>query len=356
MESIRSSLSVNAASFSVIPEEVSRSSEEDRFLEEKENKERSRFDSSLCTETEKRIALIPRLAAHMLLHPDGTLNLGRIPRILSHLLNPQCHEDQVDCTIREFCSLLGCDKATIQNGMEKIDLPPHGSIGERIVQISCGASPDYVPSLYDVRWAVLSALLTWWRQKEGTCFVDAEYLVAHDSHIELLIADFGDILAKGGLSRSVGRAQALQFFPIAVWPILIHSGINRAADEILRLFPAIEQGWSLLGGTKAEFESFVDAPASYSLLELFERLRQVKRRSTAELHYALNFIEGVGRPLLPVFWTRAVGGMLVPHVPLDEAEQFHLTKYYWQLPAGRAVGVRPARRAAAAGRQRPGER
>jgi hypothetical protein len=328
MEPLVFSPSVVSGLPAMIPVEVRGLSDDGRFLAQMELQERERFRASLCTESEQRAALVPRLVAHMLLDPDGALNLTRVPNILNHLLSPQACDDLVDRTVREFCVLLIRDP-TIQNAIERIKVPRRRSLGERIVQLSCGVCPDYVPTLYDLRWTVLSALLTRWKEEVPTCVVDAKYVEMHDNHIELLIRDFGDILTSGGLLRHVYDTPYPLFFPATEWPMLGHTARYATWEETLRLFPAIEQSWIYLGGTRAEFDSHVQKPSLYSLLGLFDELRKEKGRSVSDLYYAVNLVEGVGRPLLPAFWTRAVGGMLVPRLSRQGTYQSQLMLQYW---------------------------
>lgn len=168
--------------------------------------DRTRFQES----TSVRNVLRTRRLANLLINDKGELNLGLIPKVISHLkshlysLGPNRQYDaKRQEHILKVLTLLS-EKKELVLLLKTIGKPYSHKHADQIIRDTLQLPENTPVTDAHARRAVLSAWMCYLRQNVGSCFATAPAIIVHDEQPELFLKDINEMLGTGRLKRTFG--------------------------------------------------------------------------------------------------------------------------------------------------------
>ena len=157
-----------------------------------------------------RNILRTRRLANLLISDKGEINIGILPRVITHLTNhlyslgPQRQFDSLRQEhILSVIKLLRDSKDLVQQ-LRLIGKPHAHPFADQIIRDTLQLPAKQVITDAHARRAVLSAWMCFLRQNVGSCFATAPAIIVHDEQPELFLSDLKELLNTGRLKRTYG--------------------------------------------------------------------------------------------------------------------------------------------------------
>lgn len=249
--------------FTTICKERKRSSVKDgdnikRVCAEEYDELSRRVDATNIQESPSvRNVLRTRRLANLLINDKGEINLGLLPRVITHLTNhlysigPNRQFDSLrQERILKVIKLLRDQKDLVQQ-LRLIGKPHANPIADQIIRDTMQLPAKVIITDAHARRAVLSAWMAYLRQNVGSCFATAPAIVVHNEQPELFLSDIKELLNTGRLKRTFGGNE--YSVPLSItWGA---GDLRKPITLILQSTPNVSDIWNSPGLINA-FDNF----------------------------------------------------------------------------------------------------
>ena len=287
--------------------------------------------------------LITHHLASALIRSDGTINSFLIQDLKS-LLKSQIRKTHISLT-NHINKILN----EIENNENILRLLSDSQYNERVAQIgnflqdqssntegvhlvraACQIAPTDQINLSHINKAIVSALLSPWRQYYfGSCHTTGPLIAMKSTSTEAVIKDFQDVIVHGSLSRQINDKQTDFYAPFSLYPVLLENLYLKDFEEAelcQRLFdePSLQLAWELMlqksRDTLKNFikkfvqkhDDFKDNP--FTLQDIVQEMRP-NSMNEENFKLILKYINSRYQNPLLQCWQNGVMGM--HHRPLD---------------------------------------
>jgi len=205
--------------------------------------------------------------------------------------------------------------------------------GAQLVRAACNISPTSQINLAHVNKALISGLLSPWRQYYfGSCHTTGALIAIKSSATEAVVKDLQDVILTGSLTRNIQDRPTAFRASFSLYPVLLEdlkleefSGNNAKLCERLSEERSLQLAWELLQPTSQEplktfLKNFLKTYSGENSFTLQDIVKAMKPdlMSQQEFELTLKYLNSRYQNPLLQCWQNGVMGM--HHLPLDLAD------------------------------------